>query len=222
MRTLLAAAILAALLGPLTPQPVVAAGSLFGAAELPEPEPDALPKWQQAMERIALEEPAYRACAAGRACPSRAVQGWLTLLASLAKRPALERIRGVNDFINGWPYRSDASNYGHSDYWATPLEFLGRSGDCEDYAIAKYVSLRRLGLPASALRMVVVQDTVRDIAHAVLIARSGGTWYVLDNLSQEFLPERRVTHYVPYYSINETARWAYAPGDELIAASGTP
>jgi predicted transglutaminase-like cysteine proteinase len=51
----------------------------------------------------------------------------------------------TNRFLNDWRYKPDDQNYGQRDYWATPLEFLRRSGDCEDYAIAKYVTLRELG-----------------------------------------------------------------------------
>ena len=87
-----------------------------------------------------------------------------------AKNPfdlLIEQIRAVNLFLNDWQYKSDIQNYGRRDYWATPLEFLRRSGDCEDYAIAKYVSLRQIGFAPEQLRLVV-RDVVRELAHAVL------------------------------------------------------
>ena len=116
-------------------------------------------------------------------------------------------------FVNQSVYVTDAANYGLRDYWATALEFLVRSGDCEDYAIAKYQSLRLLGWPPEALRLVVVQDVLRDLPHAVLAAYLGDAIYILDNLSDTVLEQAQVENYVPYYSVNEITRWAYlAPG----------
>jgi predicted transglutaminase-like cysteine proteinase len=122
-------------------------------------------------------------------------------------------------FVNGWEYRTDVANYGRSDYWATPFEFFRRSGDCEDYAIAKYRSLRLLGLPADQLRMVVVQDVVRDLPHAVLAVYLEDEVYILDNQTDAVLPQARVPHYVPYYSVNEVTRWAHTPPDALVVTS---
>ena len=134
------------------------------------------------------------------------------------RRAAARQVDAVNGFVNRWQYRADADNYGRSDYWATPLEFFRRSGDCEDYVIAKYRSLRLLGLPAEQLRMVVVQDVVRDLPHAVLAVYLGDEVLILDNLSEAVLPQRRVVDYVPYYSVNEAARWAHTPPATLVVA----
>jgi predicted transglutaminase-like cysteine proteinase len=134
-------------------------------------------------------------------------------------RPPIEQLRAVNRFLNDWRYKSDEQNYGHRDYWATPLEFLRHSGDCEDYAIIKYVSLRQLGFTPEQLRVVVVRDALRDIAHAVLAVYLDGEVYILDNLTKAVLPQERISHYVPYYSINETTRWAHVPPvDTLVSA----
>ena len=118
---------------------------------------------------------------------------WLALLRGLEAETRLRQVRAINEFVNRWRYKADADNYGKRDHWATPLEFLRRSGDCEDYAIAKYESLRRLGLPADPLRLVVVQDTVRDLPHAVLAVYLADEVYILDNLSDAVLPQRRVS-----------------------------
>ena len=160
---------------------------------------------------IAAETPVYDACSRGLGCPSASARDWLALLGRLGDAAPMDQLRAVNAFLNRFPYRSDLANYGRRDYWATPLEFLARSGDCEDYAIAKYVSLRRLGVPAGRLRIAVVQDEDRDSPHAVLLADVGGTWYVLDNLSERVEPQERVGHYVRYYSLNEDGFWTRAP-----------
>jgi predicted transglutaminase-like cysteine proteinase len=195
--------------------------ALFGTAEFRTASLAPLPQWRGALERMAAEDGAVEACArAAGACPSRKVGAWLALLRSLEDQPRSQQVRAVNSFVNGWPYQPDSENWGRSDYWATPLEFFRRSGDCEDYAIAKYRSLRRLGWPADRLRLVVVQDVTRGLPHAVLAAYLGDAVLILDNLSDVVLSQERIAHYVPYYSINETARWAHTARDALVVTAG--
>jgi predicted transglutaminase-like cysteine proteinase len=194
--------------------------ALFGSAELPGDPGFAVPEWQRVQRGIAAETPVYDACSRGVGCPSASVREWLALLGRLEAAVPLEQLRAVNGFLNRFPYRSDLANYGRRDYWATPLEFLARSGDCEDYAIAKYVSLRRLGVPPGRLRITVVQDRDRDTPHAILLAEVAGTWYVLDNLSERVEPQERIGHYVPYYSLNEDGFWAHALPPDLLAHQG--
>ena len=213
----------------------VPASAMFGTAEIRAESHDELPQWGRVVREVAREEATYAACAAeataagggavhGRAaCASvPALRDWSRLLARLAREPRREQLQAVNLFVNRWPYRADRDTYGRRDHWATPLEFFANSGDCEDYAIAKYVSLRRLGVPAGDLRMVVLQDTSRGIAHAVLVARAtaGSDWLVLDNLSDKVLRQRDLPHYVPYYSVNETTRWAHVPPADAAVVTG--
>lgn len=141
------------------------------------------------------------------------------MLKSEAGQPRLAQLQAINQFFNQWQYRTDEQNYGERDYWATPLEFLRRSGDCEDYAIAKYVSLRQLGFGAEELRLVVLHDIVRDLPHAVLAVYLDGEIYILDNLTTAVLRQEQVSHYVPYYSVNETTRWAHVPPTDTVASS---
>jgi predicted transglutaminase-like cysteine proteinase len=199
-----------------------AAGSstLFGTAEFRVDSLDALPQWRDALRRLHDEEPANRACAADPTrCQGRSALAWGALLRSLEGAPLARQVREIDRFVNGWPYRADEDNYGRSDYWATPRDFFRRSGDCEDYVIAKYHSLRLLGVDAERLRMVVVQDTVRGLPHAVLAVYLDAEVLILDNLSDAALPQERIGHYLPYYSVNETARWAHTPTDALVVTS---
>lgn len=76
------------------------------------------------------------------------------------------------------------------DYWASPREFRENSGDCEDYSIAKYFTLRALGVPKENMRIVVLMETIRNLPHAVLVVYMDGDAYVLDNLSRQVLPHR--------------------------------
>ena len=207
-------AVLAALL--LLWSPPAADAAIFGTAEFRAGSLAALPQWRRVLAAIEKEKPLYEACDRGReGCPSRAMYAWRSLLRGLAGAPLEEKLRRVNRFVNQWRYRTDQRNYGLSDYWASPAEFLARSGDCEDYAITKYVSLRALGVPAEQLRLVVLQDTLRQIPHAVLAVYVDKDIYILDNQTDAILTDRRISHYRPYYSVNENARWAHV-------VAGTP
>jgi predicted transglutaminase-like cysteine proteinase len=197
-----------------------APAALFGTAEFRSESHAALPQWRRVLHDMARDMEVIRACGQDAArCPNRATMAWLALLRGLEPESRLRQVRAVNSFVNRWQYKADADNYGQRDYWAAPLEFFRRSGDCEDYAIAKYQSLRLLGLPPEALRLVVVQDVVRALPHAVLAVYLEDEIYILDNLTDAVLPQRRVANYVPYYSINELTRWAHTPRDAVVVTS---
>jgi predicted transglutaminase-like cysteine proteinase len=202
---------------------VSAQPALLGTTEFRAPSLAALPQWQRALHRIEAERSTYRKCADPKGdCPSRGAAAWQTMIRDQAGRGRLEQLDTVNRFLNNWRYKEDTANYGQRDYWATPLEFFLRSGDCEDYAIAKYVTLRELGFAAEELRLVVVQDVVRDLAHAVLAVYLDDQVYILDNLTRAVSPQEKMTQYVPYYSINETTRWAHVtPVRTLVSSSAS-
>ena len=126
----------------------------------------------------------------------------------------------VNKLVNSKRYITDSRNYGKSDYWSTPVEFLERGGDCEDFAIAKYTALRALGVPEERLRVSIVQDTLKNIPHAVLIVYTDQGPYVLDNQIKTLLSAKRAGRYRPIYSINRHAWWIHtAPGSGTRLAS---
>ena len=121
-----------------------------------------------------------------------------------------QKIELVNNYFNNLTYREDPKLWGMEDYWANPLEFIGaRGGDCEDYSITKYYALRQLGVPIEQMRIVMLVDSIRGIAHAVLAVTQGEQIYVLDNVSDLVLPHTKYEHYVPQYSVNEHFRWAH-------------
>ena len=143
------------------------------------------------------------------------LEHWRAEIATLDLLPEQGQVARLNRWINQVPFRSDAENWGR-DYWAAPGEFFARGGDCEDYAIAKYAALRRLGVAAERLRIVVLADELRGVVHAGLVLRqSGGDWF-LDNLIGE--PQRwsETRHYRPIYSLNEAGAWLHLKdGKEL-------
>lgn len=139
-------------------------------------------------------------------CP---VAEWKAFLRNLDGKDRESQLRAVNRYLNRARYVSDQRNYGIADFWASTGQLLRRGGDCEDYVVAKYVSLRTLGVPVESMRMAVVYDRVRRIGHAVLLVESGAETLVLDNQSQYVLPARRVTRYQAIYSINERNWWIH-------------
>ncbi|QGY42021.1 hypothetical protein GM415_08705 [Pseudodesulfovibrio cashew] len=141
--------------------------------------------------------------------PSRS--GWNKLVRETSSLSLMGRLKAVNKFFNRWPYRLDAANYGKSDYWATPKEFLMKSGDCEDYAIAKFYALQELGFRNVPMRIVAVRDVIRNIGHAVLAVYLDDQVYILDNQTDMVLPHTRYKHYVPQYSVDEHYRWMHIP-----------
>jgi predicted transglutaminase-like cysteine proteinase len=183
---------------------------LFGSIEFKAASLAALPQWVSVLDRIEKERASYAACDKEiRECAFPALAAWRAKIRAVKGLDQQTQLIEINRFINRWPYREDKTNYGVADYWASPMEFLKLSGDCEDYAITKYVTLRTLGYSADTLRIVVVQDTLRNVAHAVLAVYIGREILIMDSLFDGVLPQDRLTFYVPQYSINETTRWAH-------------
>ncbi|MBL4804833.1 MAG: transglutaminase-like cysteine peptidase [Alphaproteobacteria bacterium] len=125
----------------------------------------------------------------------------------------------VNTLVNKKRYILDSNNWGQSDYWATPVEFLQRGGDCEDFAIMKYTALRTLGVPEERLRIAIVQDLKKNIPHAVLVVYTEQGAYILDNQNQRLVDAENGSRYRPIYSINRQAWWLHQAPSKTILAS---
>ena len=120
-----------------------------------------------------------------------------------------KQILGVNKFMNRAPYVVDKMNWGVKDYWSTPGQFFAKYGDCEDYAIVKFLSLRALGIPSKSMSIVVVQDLNLKIAHAVLAIYVKGKVLVLDNQIKKVVESKTIRHYRPIFSLNEEGWWLH-------------
>ena len=119
------------------------------------------------------------------------------------------KVVAVNEHVNQFKYIEDKKNFGKSDYWATPTEFFARGGDCEDFAIAKYAILKKLGVPESKMRLAIVQDKIKKIPHAVLIVYTNTGPMLLDNQLKTTKQVSSVSRYKPIYSINATGWWRH-------------
>ena len=108
----------------------------------------------------------------------------------------------------------DMTLYGVAERWATPLvTFANGAGDCEDYAIAKYVALRQVGIPEDDLRLVVVHDRATHEDHAVTAVRYAGRWLVLDNRTLAIQEDAEIAHFNPLFVLDgqSVKRLAAAP-----------
>lgn len=134
---------------------------------------------------------------------------WLQIVERTKNASTMDKAKAVTVFFNRWPYRTDLDIYKVADYWATPAEFLANSGDCEDYAITKFYALIKLGVDPESMRIVALRDTIRNLAHAILVVYMNDDAYILDNLTDLVLTHKRYQHYWPQYSVNEVYRWAH-------------
>jgi predicted transglutaminase-like cysteine proteinase len=189
--------------------PLIPPGTgLFGSHEF-RSSLRALPQWTRVMALAQSQVDAMSSCNPERNGCSSAALSWQKIIREARGQAAFEQLKTVTAYFNRWPYRLDIDVYGESEYWATPQEFLRLSGDCEDYSITKYYALKQLGVPIDRMRIVMLFDTIRGIAHAVLAVKQGDETYVLDNLTDMVLPHQRYEHYRPQYSVNEEYRWAH-------------
>lgn len=145
------------------------------------------------------------------------------------------KMEKVNDYFNQTPYASDKTTWGQSDYWATRLEFIGKDrGDCEDFVIAKYFTLKELGVSPQKMFMTYAKSLKYKTSHLVL------TYYetpksiplVLDNYNYKILPASQRDDLIPIYSFSgddlfnakqaqigkmvPASTWQKRPWDELI------
>lgn len=142
------------------------------------------------------------------------IEAWDELIQSSGKLPEREKLAVVNRFFNRQlRFTDDIRSWRQEDYWATPLEALMKgAGDCEDYSIAKYFTLRRLGIPSEKLRITYVKALQYNQAHMVLTyyASPSAEPLVLDNLIGEIRPASQRRDLLPVYAFN--AEGLYLPG----------
>ncbi len=185
---------------------------LWGSNEIYSPNLVSFTNWTGVMRRFDhARELGEGLCASAGYDPgaSCAWDDWQELLSDVRSLRGLTQLREVNDLLNKRRYILDMANWGDDDYWATVFEFLRRNGDCEDYALAKYVTLRELGWPADKLRLAIVRDTKLNLNHAILLANVDGEVYIGDNQVEGLVRAESIRHYRPIYSINETGWWLH-------------
>lgn len=179
----------------------------FGFKALPLTSTPYDAKWKNALARIDAELPRYHSGASGL---SPAAATWVHGLEALRAKPDREVLEGVNRLVNATTWKADAA-----DTWQSPLDFFANRGDCEDFVIAKYASLVKLGFDESRLRLLIVTDTVTRQAHAVLAVDCADATYILDNQNQrlEREPDLRYAdgspHYQAMFALARHGQWLF-------------
>jgi predicted transglutaminase-like cysteine proteinase len=184
--------------------------SLFGYQEIQKKNLTLFPQWLSVLERHLLNMKDSGSCQSSRFNQCHLKQ-WQAFLKSIKHLPVIQQIKQVNKYANENKYILDIENYGIADYWATPKEFLVNSGDCEDYAIIKMLSMKWLGYDVNSMRVVVVQDTNLRIPHAVMAIENNDDILILDNQINEVISHADIFHYVPVYSVSENYWWMHVP-----------
>ncbi len=136
---------------------------------------------------------------------------WKELLADSQSSSEWNKINKINYFFNQQiSYQEDQQLWGRKDYWASPVETIGRGkGDCEDYAIAKFFSLTAIGVSEKKLRLMYVRQLTVNQPHMVLIyfEKPNSIPLVLDNYNPKVLPANKRPDIKPIYSFNGEGLW---------------
>ena len=156
---------------------------------------------------------------------------WQSLILNNRATSDAERLKRVNDFFNrNIVFGDDIAVWLQEDYWATPMETVGKGmGDCEDFVIAKYFTLKEMGVESSKLRLIYVRsktgssDSTALQAHMVLAyyAKPDAEPVVLDNLIGDIRPASRRPDLVPVFSFNSEGIFTGVSGKDAIPAAGT-
>ena len=150
------------------------------------------------------------------------LEDWQELISSSKNLPDLKKIQLVNRFFNKLDFISDADHWAQLDYWATPIEFIATNGgDCEDFSIAKYFTLRELGIPSDKLRITYVKAIELNQAHMVLAfyQSPNAIPLILDNLKQNIVSADQRNDLKPVYSFNAENLWLAKKGRSQKAGS---
>jgi len=160
----------------------------------------ALKQWQIMMQNFSIDMSKN---------PSPNAKTWAAFMRSIENNTPEQQILKVNLWFNAFPYKRDDYVYGKSDHWASPTEFLEYGGDCEDYTIIKYMTLRLLGFPADTMKIAMVYDIYSGTDHALLLINYNNEDYVLDNRENRTTPAYYTERYKPHYIFNEAKFWTY-------------
>jgi len=202
-----------------TPVRAESFNALFGYSEIAQQNIGDFPQWQNVIQEQASTNSAAENCTKKKRSANCLTESWREFLASLQHKSAQEQLAAVNAYVNAQNYVGDEKNYGQADYWADPATFLANGGDCEDFAILKYFSLKALGWSTEKLRVVVVQDTKLRQPHAVLAVATDNEVLILDNQEKNIVKDGSIRHYAPLYSLADDQWWLHMPRSMYIADS---
>jgi predicted transglutaminase-like cysteine proteinase len=150
---------------------------------------------------------------------------WENLITTDTSGTEREKLEKVNNFFNQMQYVEDIVLWRQEDYWATPIEFLGhQAGDCEDFTIAKYFTLKAMGVGDEKLNLTYVEALTYGVHHMVLAyyPTPGDEPFILDNYVTDIYPASKRTDLMPIYSFNGSGLWlAKQRGKGKLAGSSS-
>jgi predicted transglutaminase-like cysteine proteinase len=137
-------------------------------------------------------------------CPP-AAQRFLAIVDEGRARDGRARIGVINRAVNlAIRPVSDFAQWGVADHWSSPLEtFLTGRGDCEDYAIAKYIALVEAGIAKENVKLVIERDLATNQDHAVVATRLNGDWIVLDNRWFALVRDVELRRMIPLFALDD-------------------
>ena len=181
----------------------------FGLSSFAAPDNIVWFKWRKVIKDIHAQEPALMRCLADEAVCSRAEAHFTAIIKEAREHEGRVQFNFVNQRINNAiRYTNDMTQWGTPDEWSAPLadgkgSFETGMGDCEDYAIAKYVALRAAGVPTKYLRVLLVRDNIARLDHAVLAASEDGHWFILDNRWTAAVEDNDVHRFTPLLALDD-------------------
>lgn len=195
---------------PMSLEAAKAAHSFFNSKEIRSSNLKPFKKWTGALLRYSKEVALHKS----GTCKSKEFNAchyktWMKFLVSIKGKDKLSQIKAVNAYMNRAKYITDPRNWGQKDYWASPGQFMEKFGDCEDYAIAKFMSLKLLGFSSDMLRVAAVKDLNLKVGHAILVVIIDGKYYLLDNQIKQVVETKKVRHYRPVFSISTQYWWRH-------------
>jgi predicted transglutaminase-like cysteine proteinase len=161
-------------------------------------------KWRTVELEIDREEKVLADCRAQKPCPAPARE-LLDIVAEGSDQAGQARVDLINRAVQlAITPTTDEAQWGVKDHWSSPLETLQtHRGDCEDYAIVKYVALREAGMSDRDVKIAIVRNVFPDEYHAVAAARVNGEWLILDNRWLTLVRDTDVKRAIPQFVLDE-------------------
>jgi predicted transglutaminase-like cysteine proteinase len=174
-------------------------------------------KWRAVELEIGHEERALADCRAQRPCPGPA-RDLLNLIAEGTGRTGRARVGLINRaVVLAITPATDEAQWGVEDHWSSPFETLQtHRGDCEDYAIVKYVALRQAGLPTADVKIVILRNQFPNEYHAVAATRVNGEWLILENRSLTLVRDTDMMRATPKFLIDEDGVHRFVPSNHTV------
>jgi predicted transglutaminase-like cysteine proteinase len=177
----------------------------YGLRLFRAPEGMAWNKWRAVGDQMRAEISTIDQCRVDSESCSAEVARFVDLTDRARLKSGRERLSiinsGINDAIH---YQSDLSHHGVVDLWSAPIATLkDGAGDCEDYAIAKYLALQQAGISTSDIKVLLVRDTASAQDHAITVVRLDGRWVVLDNRWSEIVDTSAASRLLPRFAMDE-------------------